>query len=327
MGHVPAQPRRGRPVPADRRSARRVLRQVRPGRRTCSSTAGASGGGWHRCSAATAGALGAGVQPAVHPARHPGAALRRGDRHGRRPRAAGARRDPDADAVVGRRRRVSAASDRPVAPARRRRRIRYERVNVADQRADPDSLLSWFERMIRTLRECPEVGVGTCTTLPVADPAVLVHRMDADQGSVLFLHNLGPRRRRRRRRPAARAAARRAGGAVRRPPLRPGGRRPHRHRRGGSGTAGCGSGAAPDRSRRGSAAEDPGLAAGVRGLGLVLGVLVGVVEHLGRRAAPGACRRSQASSPSSAAQVLDGAPRPSRRTGGEVDADQPCRRA
>jgi maltose alpha-D-glucosyltransferase/alpha-amylase len=29
----------------------------------------------------------------------------------------------------------------------------YENVNVTDQRHDPGSLLSWFERMIRTLRE------------------------------------------------------------------------------------------------------------------------------------------------------------------------------
>ena len=45
--------------------------------------------------------------------------------------------------------------------------------------------------MIHTLRECPEVGVGRCTPVPVGEPAVLVHRMEADQGALLFLHNLG----------------------------------------------------------------------------------------------------------------------------------------
>lgn len=68
----------------------------------------------------------------------------------------------------------------------------YERVNVATQRRDPASLLSWFERMIRTLRECPEVGTGRCSLPDVDVPrAVLVHRFDAREGAVLFIHNLG----------------------------------------------------------------------------------------------------------------------------------------
>ena len=67
----------------------------------------------------------------------------------------------------------------------------YPTVNVAASRMDPESLLSWFQRMIPTLRECPEVGTGTCTPVEVDEPAVLVHRMDATQGVLLFLHNLG----------------------------------------------------------------------------------------------------------------------------------------
>src|SRR3954451_21447748 len=34
----------------------------------------------------------------------------------------------------------------------------YQKVNVTAQRHSTTSLLSWFERMIRTLREAPEVG-------------------------------------------------------------------------------------------------------------------------------------------------------------------------
>ena len=67
----------------------------------------------------------------------------------------------------------------------------YRAVNVAAQRVDADSLLSWFQRMIHSARECPEVGVGTCTPVDVGLPAVLVHRMTAAQGTLLFLHNLG----------------------------------------------------------------------------------------------------------------------------------------
>ncbi|WP_067507937.1 alpha-amylase family protein [Actinoplanes sp. TFC3] len=69
----------------------------------------------------------------------------------------------------------------------------YENVNVTRQRHDPNSLLSWFERMIRTLREAPEVGSGSCQHVDVPVPAgVLVHRADAETGTMLFLHNLSP---------------------------------------------------------------------------------------------------------------------------------------
>jgi maltose alpha-D-glucosyltransferase/alpha-amylase len=46
--------------------------------------------------------------------------------------------------------------------------------------------------MIRTLREAPEVGSGTCTHVDVpAPPGVLVHRADDDTGTMVFVHNLG----------------------------------------------------------------------------------------------------------------------------------------
>jgi maltose alpha-D-glucosyltransferase/alpha-amylase len=68
------------------------------------------------------------------------------------------------------------------------------RVNVQAQQRDPDSLLRWFEQAIATLRECPEVGVGSCTVIDVPLPrSVLAHRMDAPEGSLLLLHNLDSR--------------------------------------------------------------------------------------------------------------------------------------
>jgi maltose alpha-D-glucosyltransferase / alpha-amylase len=67
----------------------------------------------------------------------------------------------------------------------------YEKVNATKQRHDPKSLLSWFERMIRTLREAPEVGAGACTHVDVPVPeGVLVHRADDTTGTMLFVHNL-----------------------------------------------------------------------------------------------------------------------------------------
>jgi maltose alpha-D-glucosyltransferase / alpha-amylase len=68
----------------------------------------------------------------------------------------------------------------------------YPTVNVHRQRHDPGSLLRWFERMIRTLRESPEVGCGTCAHVDVPVPrTVLAHRADGVTGTMLFLHNLG----------------------------------------------------------------------------------------------------------------------------------------
>ncbi|MFG1798607.1 alpha-amylase family protein [Micromonospora carbonacea] len=68
----------------------------------------------------------------------------------------------------------------------------YEKVNVTAQRGDPRSLLSWFERMIRTLREAPEIGSGSTTHIDVPMPAgVLAHRADGPTGAMVFLHNLG----------------------------------------------------------------------------------------------------------------------------------------
>ena len=67
-------------------------------------------------------------------------------------------------------------------------------LNVLDQRRDPGSLLSWFERMLHTLRECEEIGTGdhaSCTPTDGESDGVLVHRVDGDTGSLLFVHNLG----------------------------------------------------------------------------------------------------------------------------------------
>jgi maltose alpha-D-glucosyltransferase/alpha-amylase len=83
-------------------------------------------------------------------------------------------------------------ADEPVRPVVSGGEYGYERVNVADQRQDAGSLLAWFERMIRTLRESPEVGAGSCTHIDKQlAPGVLAHRADGASGTMLFLHNLG----------------------------------------------------------------------------------------------------------------------------------------
>lgn len=62
-------------------------------------------------------------------------------------------------------------------------------VNVAEQRRDPGSLLNWMERIIRRRRETPELGWGRLALLDAGDPAVLAHRTDWEQSSVVVLHN------------------------------------------------------------------------------------------------------------------------------------------
>jgi len=71
----------------------------------------------------------------------------------------------------------------------------YETVSVEAQRHDPGSLLHWMERMLHTLRECPEFGIGTCTSVDTGDTAVLALHHEAPGGVVLALHNLSDRKR------------------------------------------------------------------------------------------------------------------------------------
>ena len=63
-------------------------------------------------------------------------------------------------------------------------------VNVADQRRDPDSLLNWMELMTRRRRETPELGWGRWTLVDTGAEAVLAHRCDWEDRTVLCVHNL-----------------------------------------------------------------------------------------------------------------------------------------
>jgi maltose alpha-D-glucosyltransferase/alpha-amylase len=69
----------------------------------------------------------------------------------------------------------------------------FRTVNVTAQRRDETSLLVWFERMLHTLRECPEVGRGHHEVLDTGTEAVLAHRASLPGGDMLFLHNLAVR--------------------------------------------------------------------------------------------------------------------------------------
>jgi maltose alpha-D-glucosyltransferase/alpha-amylase len=68
-----------------------------------------------------------------------------------------------------------------------------ERVNVAAHRRDPQSLLNWFERLIRRRRECPELGFGALELLETGAPNVLAHRCDWEGSTVVAVHELAGR--------------------------------------------------------------------------------------------------------------------------------------
>ena len=65
----------------------------------------------------------------------------------------------------------------------------YARVNVADQRRDPSSLLNWMERVIRTRKECPEIGWGDWRLLPRLPAHVLGIRYVFNGRATIALHN------------------------------------------------------------------------------------------------------------------------------------------
>lgn len=66
----------------------------------------------------------------------------------------------------------------------------YESVNVADQQADPDSLLNWMKQLIAVRRACPEIGYGAWHAFATDNEAALAHRYAWKQDVVVTVHNL-----------------------------------------------------------------------------------------------------------------------------------------
>jgi trehalose synthase len=65
-----------------------------------------------------------------------------------------------------------------------------EQVSVAAQRTDPDSLLNWFERLIRLRKSMPEIGWGEYEVVDTGNDAVLVLRYRWDDRMAVTVHNL-----------------------------------------------------------------------------------------------------------------------------------------
>src|SRR5262249_639988 len=70
----------------------------------------------------------------------------------------------------------------------------YERINVAAQQRDPQSLFCWLDRLILVRKECPVFGRGRLTLLETPVPSVLLHRCEWRGSAVLAVHNLADER-------------------------------------------------------------------------------------------------------------------------------------
>jgi maltose alpha-D-glucosyltransferase / alpha-amylase len=70
----------------------------------------------------------------------------------------------------------------------------YQKINVAQQRRDPNSLLNWVERTIRMRQECPEIMWGEYQIVRTNCPSVLVLRYDWRDTTLVTLHNISKQR-------------------------------------------------------------------------------------------------------------------------------------
>jgi maltose alpha-D-glucosyltransferase / alpha-amylase len=82
------------------------------------------------------------------------------------------------------------AGEKPVLPVIDDAIYGYERINAAEQRRKPESLLNWTERIIRMRKECPEIGWGDWTVLRTGSPHVLAIRYDWRGNAFVAVHNL-----------------------------------------------------------------------------------------------------------------------------------------
>lgn len=85
-------------------------------------------------------------------------------------------------------------SEEPIQPPIADGPYRYEILNVAQQRSEPDSLLNWMERIIRMRKELPEIGEGKYRIVDTPE-SVLALRYDWEDHVSVFVHNFEDRRR------------------------------------------------------------------------------------------------------------------------------------
>jgi maltose alpha-D-glucosyltransferase/alpha-amylase len=81
-------------------------------------------------------------------------------------------------------------ASKPVLPVITGGPFGFEKVNAADQRRNPESLMNWTERIIRMRKEVPEFGWGDFEVIDCKNDGVLALRYEWRNNSVLAIHNL-----------------------------------------------------------------------------------------------------------------------------------------
>lgn len=66
----------------------------------------------------------------------------------------------------------------------------YQKVNVADQMADPASLFHTIKHMVAVRKANPVLGEGSYQFLPTGNTAILANLRQSDNAAILALHNL-----------------------------------------------------------------------------------------------------------------------------------------
>jgi maltose alpha-D-glucosyltransferase/alpha-amylase len=85
------------------------------------------------------------------------------------------------------------SADKPMRPVITDGPYGYGQINVESQRRDPNSLLNWTARMIRTRKECPEIGWGSWTALTTRSPHILALCYEWRGNAVVIVHNFSSR--------------------------------------------------------------------------------------------------------------------------------------
>lgn len=79
---------------------------------------------------------------------------------------------------------------KPVLPVVEEGPYSYQKINVAEQRRDPNSFLNWMGRMIRMRKEVPEIGWGDFQAIDTGHAGVLALLYEWRNNAVLIVHNL-----------------------------------------------------------------------------------------------------------------------------------------
>ncbi|WP_236147008.1 alpha-amylase family protein [Scytonema millei] len=84
----------------------------------------------------------------------------------------------------------SAPADKLARPAIAKGEYGYQKLNVTSQQRDPNSILSWMERAIRTRKQYPEFGSGKWEIIATEEPSVFAHSSQHNGNTVIAVHNL-----------------------------------------------------------------------------------------------------------------------------------------